>query len=580
MKKHRFGLWLAIALCLSVLWACYSKHDDITITSFDQAYQHLKTLISDIHVQSTSVPDSIARQVVVPPLNDTLPDLNNFPLYGASPNKDPKTVFVEIFSSSEKGNANREDERWLIDVAEAFNRQQARVSTGEIIQVGIRNIPSGLGRKLIAAKAVQPAGFSPSNALWIELLRQDGVTPVIIQSSLMPDCGGFVIAPQAYQQLAADGEVNFARLLDAIITGRLKLGYANPYTSSSSLNLLYSIFWQAAGHDRDLKPLTVNEIQSPQVASVFDAFQKQVVVTGITSRDLSDAFLQDSSQLQVFASGCRGYSQLKQVKGYEQLGFIPYGMTHNNPLVGFDWNTPTQQEALTKFAEFASSAKMQQLADRQGTMPAEVLNHVEFLPTPSGAVLKAAQSLWKQRKDGGRTVYMQLVVDTSGSMEDHQRLKSVQQALRFASREINRGNHVGLITFSDQPTRWLNLAPFNELEQKRLFAAIDQLRPDGSTALYNALAIGLFDLMEKQKTDPNGRFYLLLLTDGERTDGLHLEQLKPVIRQSGIKIYPLAYGEVNQQELKAIAAIREGSVYTGTPETVQGLLKDLFQTNL
>ncbi|MGG6265360.1 vWA domain-containing protein [Leptolyngbya sp. AN03gr2] len=585
MKKQRFRRWFALALSFTLLWACSPNS---SVNSPEEAYQHLKTLVSGIQVRSALIPDSIARQMSVPPLNDALPSLDSFPLYGAKPDKNAKTVYLEILSSTEKGNADRENERWLVEVAEAFNRQQARTNTGELIQVGIRSIPSGIGAKLIAAKAAQPAGYSPSSLLWSELLKQEGITPIVIKADLMPDCGGFVIAPQAYQQLASGGKVSFTRLLDAILTGQLKLGYANPYSSSSSLNLLYSIFWHAAGHDRDSlreapkdrKLLTVNDVQLPQVTSVFDAFQKQVVITGVTSRDLSDAFLQDSSQLQVFASGCRGYTQLKQVKGYEKIGFVPYGVPHNNPLLGFDWNTPAQREALAQFAEFATSAPQQSLSDQQGTMPTDLLKSFEFLPTPSGDVIKAAQSVWKQRKDGGRTVYMQLVVDTSGSMETDRRLKSVQQALRLASREINRGNQVGLLTFSNQTTRWSNLAPFNELEQKRLIAAIDQLRPDGNTALYDALAVGLLDLMEKQKSDPDGRFYLLLLTDGERTDGLQLDQIKSVIQHSGVKIYPLAYGEVNQQELQEIAAIREGKVFSGTPETVQSLLKDLLQTNL
>ena len=97
--------------------------------------------------------------------------------------------------------------------------------------------------------------------------------------------------------------------------------------------------------------------------------------------------------------------------------------------------------------------------------------------------------------------------------------------------------------------------------KKRLFAAIDQLQPSGATALYDGLAVGLADLMEKQKIDPEGEFYLLLLTDGEQTDGLNFAEIQDVIKYSGVRVYPIAYGEVNQRELEAIAAIRESTVY-------------------
>jgi Ca-activated chloride channel homolog len=439
--------------------------------------------------------------------------------------------------------------------------------------VGIRNIPSGIAADFLKSQTAKPAGYSPSNELWIKLLQAQGINTTAI-APLLADCGGFIVDAPTYQRLVKEGKVTFQRLLEEILAGKLKLGYANPYTSSTSLNLLYSIFHQAAGRNQ---PLTVDRVRSPQVSSVFDTFQQQVVVTGVTSQDLRDAFLQDSSQLQVLASGCRGYTQLQKTPGYEQIGFVPYGIPHNSPLVGFEWNTTAQREALAKFAEFATSAPMQALTSK---LPPDLLPKIDFIPTPSGEVLQAAQSLWKQRKDIGKTVYMELVVDTSGSMEQDNRLKAVQEALRLASSQINRGNQVGLITFSDRPTRLMNLAPFNELEQKRLFTAIDRLQPDGQTALYDGLVVGLADLMAKQKSDRNGRFYLMLLTDGERTNGLTFDQIKDLVRYSGVKVYPIAYGGVDKAELQAIAKIREGSVYSGNPETVQTLLKDLFQTSL
>ena len=45
-------------------------------------------------------------------------------------------------------------------------------------------------------------------------------------------------------------------------------------------------------------------------------------------------------------------------------------------------------------------------------------------------------------------------------------------------------------------------------------------------------------------------------------------------------ITPIAYGEVNQGELKSIADLRESLVDQGTPALVLLLMKDLFQTNL
>ena len=56
--------------------------------------------------------------------------------------------------------------------------------------------------------------------------------------------------------------------------------------------------------------------------------------------------------------------------------------------------------------------------------------------------------------------------------------------------------------------------------------------------------------------------------------------MRDVIDQSGIVITPIAYGEVNQGELKSIADLRESVVYQGTQALIMPLMKDLFQTNL
>ena len=83
-----------------------------------------------------------------------------------------------------------------------------------------------------------------------------------------------------------------------------------------------------------------------------------------------------------------------------------------------------------------------------------------------------------------------------------------------------------------------------------------------------------------QRRDPKGRFYLVLLTDGQPNRGLRLDQLRPILQHSGVRVIPIAYGEVNAGELGEIAAIRESPIYTGKPEQIISLMTDLFQTSL
>ncbi|MEO0867033.1 MAG: VWA domain-containing protein [Cyanobacteria bacterium J06642_11] len=580
MKQQQLVGFLAVGLSLSVMVSCSTISLSLG-NSPERVHAHLaQRVLPNIQMGSQLVSDTEAYNTPVPAVIEPALDPNTYPLYGAQPTNDNNIVYIEIYSSAEKANGARKDERWLVDVAEAFNQQQQKLPSGQTIQVGVRNIPSGLGAQMLAAGKGKPAGYSPAHALWLELIKADGLAIDMVHPALVSNQAILAMHPQVYRSLAKQGEVSFDRVLDAILSGDLKVGYCNPYIASPGLNFLYTLLWRSAGHHQDGQPLTMADVESPEVASVFEAFQKQVTLTAPTYLDLKQIWLRDLDAFEVIVMSYQSYAGLKQQPGFDEIAYVPFGIAETSPLVNFDWTTATEKAALEQFAAFATSDTMQTLGEQQGHEQTPYLKQGNFPPMPSGDVLKASQALWKQRKDGGRTVYMELVVDTSGSMNEQNRLGAVKEALRFASQQINAGNQVGLITFNGQPTRRIHLAPFGEFEKKRLFTAIDQLHANGNTALYDGLAVGLESLLAKQKLDPDGKFYLLLLTDGERTQGLKFNQIKGIIEASGVRIYPIAYGDIDQQELEAIAEIRESTVYQGTPEKVQVLLKNLFQTSL
>lgn len=576
--RSQFALWFTVGLCLSFLAACSAAMP--TVDSPESATKVLQEdMLPKINVRDAYVPDEIAARYTTDNISEPLPNIEEFPLHAAQPSADADIQYVEIFSSSEKANIDKQNERWLVEVADAFNDQRLTTSSGKTIQIGVRQVASGTAARLLTAGTVQPEGYSPSNDLWVSMIQSEGVNATPVVERLVPNTAGWVVADAAYQDMAASGEVNFEAILAKTLSGELTIGYPNPYASSTALNLLHTLFWRAAGHQENGQLLTVADLESPQVNSTFTAFQDQVLLTALTTLDLQEIFIRDQQVLEAFPLEYQNFQSLTQLPGFESVHFVPFGMPHNNPLVGFDWNTPEEQEALQKFGEFATSSAMQQLAQQQGFEVTDHLQQANLPPTPSGEVLQAAQSYWKLRKDGGRTVYMMLAVDTSGSMMGEP-LQAVQEGLKIASSQINPGNYVGMVTFGDRTERRLSLAPFDPNQHRRFLAAIDNLSADGRTAMYDATMIAMSDLLDAQAKDPNGRFYLLLLTDGEANEGFNFNDVKGVLTHSGIRVYPIAYGDVNQQELQDIASLRESTVKTGTPENVQDLLKGIFQTNL
>jgi Ca-activated chloride channel family protein len=94
--------------------------------------------------------------------------------------------------------------------------------------------------------------------------------------------------------------------------------------------------------------------------------------------------------------------------------------------------------------------------------------------------------------------------------------------------------------------------------------------------MYDGMMLGLRELMAQKQAHPNGRFYLLVLTDGNTNHGFQFAEVKDILKYAGVRYYPIAYGDVNRSELSAIALLGESFVKSGTPQDIQLLLKDIF----
>ncbi len=566
---QRLGVFSLCAMLLLV--ACGRP----TVRSLADAEQIVRSrLMPKVSlIENRVVSDAAAARYNVEAIREPLPEISGFPLYAAQPGS--ADVFVEILSSPEKANPDRLNESWLVDVATAFNASNPRLTSGESVRVGVRRVSSGLATRILAAGEAQPQAFSPSNDFWLEMLRADGLTLVPIASELVPNTAGFVISEALAQRLG--DQANFPILLNTILSGGVALGYPNPYTSSTALNLLYTILWYAADHNETGGGLSLADLESPAVNSVFAAFQDQVTITTGTTLDLQELFIRSPASMEAFPLEYQNFLALKELAEFRDVSFIPFGVAHSNSLVGFDWNNANETAALRLFATYAATAEARELASQMGFEPLDRDDPIP--PLPAGSLLLAAQSFWKRQKDGDRTVYMMIVVDTSGSMSGEP-LRAVQDGLRIASQSINAGNHVGMVGFGGQPYWLVPLAPFDRLHHQRLLAGVDSLSAQGFTAMYDGLTIALDALMTQRASDPNGRFYILLLSDGETNRGWRLPDMQGVLEYSDIRIYPIAYDLLDQPDLVAIAATGEASVQRGNTETITGILRDIFQTSL
>jgi Ca-activated chloride channel homolog len=107
---------------------------------------------------------------------------------------------------------------------------------------------------------------------------------------------------------------------------------------------------------------------------------------------------------------------------------------------------------------------------------------------------------------GGSSISTALVIDRSGSMDEAGKIEGARKAATAFVQLLRPGDHAALISFNGQVR---TVEPFTG-DQADLRSAIERLRADGGTALYDGIVQGV-DLLRNQP----GRRVLLVLTDGQ-----------------------------------------------------------------
>jgi Ca-activated chloride channel family protein len=167
-----------------------------------------------------------------------------------------------------------------------------------------------------------------------------------------------------------------------------------------------------------------------------------------------------------------------------------------------------------------------------------------------------------------RTVY---VLDVSGSMAG-ERLAALKTALtgltgvdttlsgrycRFRSRE-----EVVLLPFASvagEPTTFTVSAESPQSSRDAIRAAIDGLRAEGETAVYDSLvtAYGQF-------ADAGGRFpSIVLMTDGESNAGRALGDFTSFLATAPqpVRVFPILFGEAAEEEMRQVATATGGELW-------------------
>lgn len=492
----------------------------------------------------------------------TLPPVETFPM-AVQPELSSRAT-AEIFVSTEK--AGTGDDGWMREAAEAFNRARVTLPSGEIAQVAIRAIASGTGYQFIASGKYVPTGYSPSNVLWVEMAEAAGREVDIVAPRTVANVAGIVMKDEAAQTLREAGQLNVPGIIDAVVQGRLVVGYADPFASSTGLNFLVSVLSHFSGGEE-------GRLLSPEAVSAFESFQARVPFVALTTLQMRESVRRDGS-LDAFVMEWQTFAKTEELtRGYE---FIPFGWPHDNPLAAIDAPEGPQREALEAFAEFLATPEQQAIATRYGFNPA--LTHQPPAALPDGDRLSRAQTTWKTSKDAGRPIAAVFVADVSGSMEGN-RIAGVQQALREGASFISPESAIGLVTFNHEVQVRLPVRPFAALQNAAFQTAVDQMFPGGGTAMYDAIAVGLRQILDYRAENPDVRPMLFVLTDGETQDGMIYSELSRVIEGIGIPVHTIGF-EANIDELSRLSGTVEAASIQANSQNVRYQIGRMFNSQM
>jgi Ca-activated chloride channel homolog len=503
-----------------------------------------------------------------------------------------------------------EKEALIAPLVRKFN-EEGHESDGRPVFVEGRVVASGEAETKIAQHRLRPAAWSPASSLWGRLLNfqtdSDWVprdNPSIVRTPL-------VIAtwePLARALGYPEQRVGFKQILNLALDkkgwsdygkpefGQFKLGHTNPDFSTSGLSAVAAEYYAATGKREGL---TVPDVETTAVRKQIKDIERSIVHYGDTTVFFADqlkrfgpayasAVAMEEATLVDFNKGRRG---TKLVALYPREGTF----FSDNPFIVLDapWVTAQQKAAAGVFEKYLSEQITPQKAASQGFRPGDPAKRAmapvdaahganpsepaRVLSLPEPEVLDRIKRAWREDR---KPANIMLVLDTSGSMSEENKLDNAKRGLRVFLSQLSPNDRVGLISFNDQVFYNQAVDPFSR-DRAKLLQEINDLFPGGETAVYDASEAGLRAIQALR--DPSRINAVVVLTDGEdnqsrQTASELARKLSDQARSEGltVRVYTIAYGQqANREELARIAAASGGKGYEGDTSDIESVYRSI-----
>ncbi|HKP91088.1 MAG TPA: extracellular solute-binding protein [Thermoleophilaceae bacterium] len=499
-----------------------------------------------------------------------------------------------------------EKEKLLKPLIQRFNDRRVEVG-GHPAFVEGQVVSSGEAETKIAKGGLQPVAWSPASSLWGRLLNFDADRPYAPAKNQSIVRTPLVIAmwePMARALGYPRKQLGFADILALARSGRgwaaygkpqfgaFKLVHTNPDFSTSGLSAVVAEYYAATGKKEGLVERDVTASRGR--ATVRD-IERSIVHYGDTTLFIADqmrkagpgyasAVAMEETTIVDFNQHRGG--QPKLVAIYPKEGTF----YSDSPLIVLDapWVSPAERDGARAFGKFLADEVDAETAARSGFRPptagarpvapispangADPDQPKRVLGLPEPRVLDTVRKTWRADRKPANVL---LVVDTSGSMVEENRLERAKEGLDTFLRQLSPNDRVGLESFNEEIHPLVPIAPVRQ-NIGRLRSTIDSLIADGGTAFYDAAIQGFDDV---RLLDDSERINaVVLLTDGEDTDSSATVD-RAVARMAAqgdsdnaVRVFTIAYSasaEGAEAGLKRIAAASGGQEYTGDTEDIE-----------
>lgn len=506
----------------------------------------------------------------------------------------------------------------LQQLAEQFNDQNTQTPDGERMHVQVTAYEPA---KMIDAALERPdfQAMSPDSSLWIDRLEQswraklgqsaqEGVVPVGQQrtSGQMR----YAVSPVvivAWESVARDlgwpdKPVGWETIQQKA-TQDANFKWNHPSTNNAS-GLLATLaeFYAGAKLTRGLteeaatNQATLEYVRAVESTVRFYGEGEEVIMQRLADegRAFLDAFV---AQERVVIEWNRNPKGERLVAIYPAEG----ALWTDHPLALVELGTPHDDLAVTDnqrltyqaFGEFLVSADAQSVLLKAGYRPADLgidlgsgdspfanTDAVDWrqpqttLQMPSPAVVEVVQNFWYYTK---RPTNVYLVVDTSGSMEEGNKLARTKEALRaFVGQIKGDRDQIGLLEFASGSKNFTPLRPLQETVRSDLLTQIERMEPIGGTALIDAVYTAANDLLAQNDSDAINA--LVVMTDGQENESTYsLNDLSDLLQShpnQRLVIFTIAFGsDADENRLQEMAKIGNGQFRRASETDIEELYK-------